>query len=264
MRNHRVQDRAVDGRWRPDWPKPEAELEAARATLRAADADIVALQELGSAAELAEWRATLDFAGLAYPHAVFAPGADGRGVAVLSRATPLASRVRDDLRALLPNGPEPLRRTVLEVDFPSSDGRWTLVVIHLKSRLTEDPDDPEGNRRRLAEARAVRRLIDARRRGEPAARIVVAGDWNDLPGSPALQAILGAGPRPGLVRLDARDSRGHAWTWRSTRRGQYAAYDHVALSATWPRVETSRAIILDEPPDSGSDHRLVLARLPRP
>src|SRR5437868_9062797 len=73
--------------------KPAAAKAKIRECLRALNADVVALQEMGSTNALAELRASLKSEGLAYPHWEYASGADTNiHVAVLSRFPIIARR----------------------------------------------------------------------------------------------------------------------------------------------------------------------------
>lgn len=87
--NYLVMDRSVDGKWRKDYPKPEAEKSALRRAILDLKPDILAIQEIGSPAFLREIRADLRAEGLDYPHTAHLQGPDpDRSVAFLSRLPP--------------------------------------------------------------------------------------------------------------------------------------------------------------------------------
>ena len=46
LRNYLSCDRMVEGKWRPDYPKPEVEKKAVRSIIRSVNPDILALQEM--------------------------------------------------------------------------------------------------------------------------------------------------------------------------------------------------------------------------
>ena len=47
LQNYLSCERIVDGKWRPDYPKPEVEKKAVRFSLKSVNPDILALQEIG-------------------------------------------------------------------------------------------------------------------------------------------------------------------------------------------------------------------------
>ncbi len=267
--NYTLANRRVADGYRPDYPKPEAEKAALRAVIAALDADVIALQEVGGAAYLAELRRDLASEGVHYPHGAAPGGADeARGLAVLSRV-PLGSvTLHTDLAAGRPGAEhaEPVRRGLLEVEIPAAGGAVTLFVVHLKSRLTEDRDDPGAEEQRVAEARAVRdRVLE--RFPEPAtARFVIAGDFNDTPGSRALRAVQARGKTDIATWLDAADERGQRWTHVYDRVAIYSRFDHVLVSEGLRRGEPgrARARIAGEPwalVREAGDHRPVVLTL---
>ena len=81
-------------------PKPEREKEALRAVIRATNADILAVQEIGGPAFVEELRRDLSGEGLAYPHTATLEGPDPhRRMAFLSKCS--RSRVRSPGRDAL-------------------------------------------------------------------------------------------------------------------------------------------------------------------
>jgi endonuclease/exonuclease/phosphatase family metal-dependent hydrolase len=261
--------RLADGGFRPDYPKPEAEKAALREVIRAMDADVIALQEVGGEGFLAELRRDLAREGADYPHGAAPAGGDeARGLAVLSRL-PLGKVVlhrdlvarRDGAQA-----EEAVRRGLLEVEIPTASGPVTLWVVHLKSRLTEDAADPAAAEQRVAEARAVRDRVLERFPDPGAARFVIAGDFNDTPGSRALRAVQARGKTPIATWLDAEDERGQRWTHVYARIATYSRFDHVLVSEGLRRGDEARASarIVGEPwraVHAASDHRPIVATL---
>lgn len=163
----------------------EADRRLTAKLLAAADADVVALQEVFD-------QQALDFfydeylaptgAG-PYPVRICLPGNDGRGygVALLSRTAPVSvySHASETGRTLhLAGVPEALRdapvfrRDCLEVNFPSV----SLFVCHFKAPY---PDAARARDVRLSEARAVRRIIESRFADPATAFWIIAGDFNE-------------------------------------------------------------------------------------
>lgn len=264
LQNYNLTDRRVPDGFRPEYPKPETEKAALRAVIRSLNADVLALQEIGGPAFLAELRRDLAGEGASYPYGEAMLAADEqRGLAVLSRVPLGPVTAHRDLRARRrgEEADEPVRRGLLQVEVPRSGGPVTLFIVHLKSRLSVDRDDPQAEEQRVAEAQAVRDRV-LRIFPEPGeARFMVLGDLNDLPGSRALQAMEARGKTRIAMWVDAGDSRGHRWTHAYPRRGLYSRFDHALVSARLiERVD--RAWIADSPAvEQASDHRPLVIEL---
>jgi endonuclease/exonuclease/phosphatase family metal-dependent hydrolase len=264
VQNYTLADRRVPDGFRPEYPKPEAEKAALRAVIRELDADVLALQEMGGPEYLAELRRDLAAEGLSYPYGEAMMAADeSRGLAVLSRV-PLGAVIgHRDLRAKWRGAEEDVavRRGLLQVEVPRAGGAVTLFVVHLKSRLAADRDDPQSEDQRVAEAQAVRnRVLEVF--PEPArARFVVMGDFNDLPGSRALQAIEARGKMQIATLLDGADSRGHRWTHAYARQAVYSRFDQIFVSGGLVDA-VGRCWIPDSASvEKASDHRPVVVEL---
>jgi endonuclease/exonuclease/phosphatase family metal-dependent hydrolase len=264
VENYGPVDRVTGEGFRRDYPKPEAEKGALRAVIRGLGADILALQEMGGVSYLEELRRDLAAEGLSYPQEALVEAEDSRRrIALLSRL-PLKSIVRHaDLSFPYAGGTARVKRGLLEAVVGTSAGDLTLFVVHLKSRLTERPDDPGARARRLAEATAVRERI-RRRFPDPArARFVILGDCNDAAGDPAVQRLEARGGTVMALALPADDSRGEVWTEFYRREATYTQLDHILVSPLLrPAVRGGRARIYDGPGVAvASDHRPVWATL---
>lgn len=264
VQNYTLADRRVADGFRPDYPKPEAEKAALRAVIRSLDADVIALQEIGGPAFLAELRRDLAGEGASYPYGEALLAADeARGLGVLSRVPLGPIILHRDLRARRRGAEEAesVRRGLLQVEVPRAGGAVTLFVLHLKSRLGVDKDDPRAEDQRVAEAQAVRdRVLEVF--PDPAvARFLVVGDFNDLPDSRTLQALETRGKTKIASPVEAFDSRGHAWTHAYTRAGLYSRFDHALVSGALGG-KVSRAWIADSLETArASDHRPVVVEL---
>lgn len=259
--NYLVMDRLVNGRWRPDYPKPEHEKAFLRENIRAVDPDILLVQEIGDLEFLEELRSDLAQEGLHYSYAVHMRGEDEeRHLALLSRYLPVDVVKHPDLDFKYLDGRMRLKRGLLEASFGLPDGRaFRLFGVHLKSRWTDDKRDPESAMRRTREAEACRdriieRTLDA---GEPL--YLVAGDFNDHPDSPTLRRFYQRGDRELGSLVPIADSRGHVWTYFYQKHGVYSRIDgFVASPELAPMIQAGRGHILDGPVELlGSDHRLV-------
>lgn len=265
IENYGPADRMTEAGFRRDYPKPEPEKRALRSVIRALQADVLVLQEMGPQAYLDELRRDLKAEGLDYAHAALAAAADAdRYVAILSRRPLTAVTTHTDLQFTYFGAKETVKRGLLEATIATTAGELTLFAVHLKSRFTDREDDPMSATRRAAEATAVRDRVLRRFPAPAEARFVILGDCNDSRTSRAIAFLQKRGKTEISVLLPAADSRGEAWTHAFRREESYSRVDHVFVSpALLPSVQGGRAVIHDGPGvREASDHRpvyLVLA-----
>ncbi|HRR33650.1 MAG TPA: endonuclease/exonuclease/phosphatase family protein, partial [Kiritimatiellia bacterium] len=128
----------------------------------------------------------------ALPVIVHRDSPDKRGidVAVLARHVPVATNW------LATTGGQ---REVLACEFNVGGRSLTVLVNHWKSQLGKKAESDDIRRR---EALAVRAYLDARLERDPAAAMLVAGDFNDAPESPILVDAAGLVPDEARVRAD--------------------------------------------------------------
>lgn len=275
LHNFRDEHRfSAEGRFRSFAPKPDAEKQAVYRTILEARPDILAVQEIGGEEWLDELAEALARRGLAFPYRALLCGADSRNrMAILSRV-PFSKTI--EIAAT-----KKLARGLLGVVVPVSGGGLLHVYcVHLKSKVSSDPDDPECDARRRREARFIRRLIDFRVEDEktaekipasqkftvpaalkknPPALFALVGDFNDDPGSSPLRALEASSF---ASALPAKDSCGSAITYANPRREYFHAFDRIFVS---PEIYgkyyvPASAKIADFPwAAAGSDHRLVYA-----
>jgi len=79
-------------------------------------------------------------------------------------------------------------RDLLEVHFDVGGALVIVFAAHFRSKVFDDPG------RRLAEGQRAGEILAQRAAEHPEALIVLGGDLNDTPGSPALSALEGAAP----------------------------------------------------------------------
>jgi endonuclease/exonuclease/phosphatase family metal-dependent hydrolase len=190
-----------------DDAKPEAQKRALAATIRAVNADVLALQEVESLEALAEFRdQCLEGQGYNYIESIDAGDERGIEQAVLSRFPVkdvknwLAFELEGEHTEKDGNRPNPwfgktftfhrspLRVTV-EVPADKAAGKpydLTLFVVHHKSARNF-------NYWREAEARGVLRLVEEFTKDAPNANIAVLGDFNAETQDDSLQIYLAAG-----------------------------------------------------------------------
>ena len=267
VENYVPANRVTEAGYRQEYPKPESEKSALRTVIRGLKADILVLQEMGSQPYLDELRRDLRAEGTDYPYAGLLEGPDAdRHVALLSRR-PLKSVVsHTDLEFPYFKGRERVKRGLLEVSVATAAGDVTLFGLHLKSRFTDRPDDPQSAQRRVGEATAIRdRVLD--RVGDPSqARFLILGDCNDPKNGKAVERLRRRGKTEIAGLLPAADSRGEAWTHAYRKEDSYTCVDHILVSpALRPAVQGGVARIYD---GSGvreaSDHRPVVVTLELP
>ena len=265
VESYTLADRMTDDGYRTEYPKSEASKQALRAVIRAIDADVLVLQEMGPAPYLRELQRDLRAEGLDYTFADQVEAADTvRQLAVLSKIAP-KSVVRHGALTFPFNGrDERVKRGTLELVFGTPSGDITLWVVHLKSRFTEEPSDPSAAQRRAGEAVAVRDLVLSRY--AETARFAILGDCNDTKTSRPLRALQERGELRFTELLPALDSRGESWTHHFAKADTYDRVDYVLVSpAMKPLVRGGAARIVDSPEvRQASDHRPVVFVLELP
>ena len=264
VENYVATDRMTADGYRKDYPKPEVQKEALRTVIKALHADLLILQEMGSAEYLEELQRDLARDGVPYPHATLLEAADpDRHVAVLARREPIEVVRHVALEFRYFDGSEVVKRGMVEVRLATSAGALTVFGVHLKSRFTDRPDDPQSAIRRIGEATAVRDTILARFPAPEREMFVVAGDFNDAPRSKTLQRIERRGKTKIAHLLAAADSRGERWTHAYRKEDSYTRVDHVLVSTLLTRaVQGGGAMIFDVPEvRAASDHRPVVITL---
>src|SRR5689334_18401556 len=107
-----------------------------RKHLRILNADVIALQEMGSPQDLLELRDSLEKEGAPYPHWEWVPGADPAiHVAVLSRFAITARRPHTNDSFLLYGRRMQVSRGFAELELRvNTNYAFTLIAAHLKSR----------------------------------------------------------------------------------------------------------------------------------
>lgn len=259
--NYGPAGRLTEEGFRAGYPKPEEEKSALRRVIRALNADVLGLQEMGDSDHLEELRRDLASEGLAYPYAAEMEAEDAdRRLGILSRR-PFSALRRHDLAFAYRGGKERVKRGLLEARVRTEAGELALFVVHLKSHLTERDDDGEAADRRADEAAAVRDCVLQEYPPGSSGLYVILGDCNDGRGSPALRRLERRGQTAAAWRLPAADSRGEVWTEAYRRADAYVQLDHILVSSSL-RGAARGARIYDGPGTAeASDHRPLIAEL---
>ncbi|MEM8550378.1 MAG: endonuclease/exonuclease/phosphatase family protein [Verrucomicrobiota bacterium] len=263
LQNYLVMDRRVEGRWREDYPKPEAEKAALREVILAMDADILCVQEIGGPEFLEQVQEDLKREGLNYPHRAVLIGPDEvRRVGVLSRIPFEQTFSHDKIAFKYHSIEEQVRRGTLELVFETEGVRWSLFNLHLKSRWQVRDDDPLAAKQRTGEAQAVRDLIRAKYSNPERDRYMIVGDFNDTKESAPLRRFLKVSDRQLTSMLDAVDTRGDAWTFHYRKRDFYERVDFILVSPALEKHVTSARVVDHFPATrTASDHRPVVVTL---
>jgi endonuclease/exonuclease/phosphatase family metal-dependent hydrolase len=245
-----------------------------RASIRAMNPDVLALQEMGSTNALLELRASLKAEGLDFPHWEQVTGWDTNiHVAILSRL-PIVARHPHTHEAFLLRG----RRFQVSRGFGeltiqvNGNYRFTLLGAHLKSRrVVPEADEAE---LREQEALLLREKITALLAANPDINLVVLGDFNDTKDSKSTRILLGRGKTalidtrpaerngddqpPSNPRFAPRDI---AWTHFYGKEDAYSRIDYILVSRGMAReLDTSGTYVLALPNwGVASDHRPIVA-----
>ncbi len=267
VENYTLADRIVDGTYRKEYPKSEEAKAALRRVLRAIDADVLILQEMGSLRFLEELRDDLAIEGLKYSFAHVVSAADGdRHLAVLARMEPETLSDHTDLTFRYLERRESVKRGLLQLDFRAGLRRLSIYGVHLKSRLTDVPEDPESERRRVGEATAIRNRILEVQTDPQRDLFLIAGDFNDHKASRAVRAFLQRGKLLISEIVPAVDRNGDRWTYHFEKRDTYDRVDLLLASpALKPHIPAGAARVWDGPDvASASDHRPVVISIDWP
>jgi endonuclease/exonuclease/phosphatase family metal-dependent hydrolase len=253
LQNYLLQNRYEEGKFRPDYPMPEQRKRRIRTLLLEVRPDILFLQELGSKAFLSELQLDLAASGLNYPFAAFSSPKGARsGLAVLAMSQPESLIYYD--RLLVDESGTAMRRGVQEVLFSFGDTRFRFFHVHLKSRYSSDPSDPESSLLRAAEIAALLQFLNRQESAHQDEALAIVGDFNTPFHAPLLQSL-----QAGWAPLDGLDSHGQNWTYQHRKTGSRERLDGFWFPRSCPlRLLHADLLPLDSSP---SDHRLVLSSL---
>ncbi|MEJ1971687.1 MAG: endonuclease/exonuclease/phosphatase family protein [Lacunisphaera sp.] len=264
VENYTVADRMVEGVYRQAYPKPEKERAAVAKVIAGIAPDILAVQEMGAQDYLDDFQRELRSAGQNFRYTVVLDAVDpDRHVALLSKLPFKEVRKHAEVPTKYSGKRDLVKRGVLEAIFATAEGDVSVFVVHLKSKRTERPDDPESALQRAAEAEAVRNLVLARHPDPAKAKYILCGDWNDTSATRPIRAMQKRGDTELGEILRATDSRGEAWTHFYRKEDSYSRLDYVLVSPTLkPFVSGGKAKIWDGAgAGEGSDHRAVYVEL---
>ena len=234
--------------------------------------DVLAVQEIGQRARVKELQKMLEAKGLGLPNVEFADGPDPViNLAVLSRF-PLRSMTHNKVQFLLGKRRLLVSRGFSEVQVRVAPGySFTLINAHLKSKRPVPHADEAALR--LAEAEALRKIVEQRLTVSPNLNLIVVGDLNDAPDTRPIKTVIGRGKRK-LTDLRPFERNGDkapstnrypprrvTWTTYYGREDSYSRFDYLLTSPGMVRELVREGTYVLTAPDWGvaSDHRPVVA-----
>lgn len=265
VENYLVMDRMVSGRWQEDYPKPLKERRIIRSVINQTNPDILAIQEMGEAVYLQElWGDLNRTKGTEFKYSAWLTGqeeGEKRHLALLSKIPFTQIDEPKDLSFKYFEGRRSPSRGLMEIEFKTGDTNWSLFNLHLKSKWTERPDDPEAAIRREKEARVIRDYIRTKFPPYTDPHYLVLGDFNDHKNSAPLRRFLQVNNSSLTQMIQCSDQQGHFWTHYWDKQDSYARFDYLLASP-----QLFKKLV----PDSakiggfhlcllGSDHRIVFA-----
>lgn len=261
VNNWLTMDRLIDRTEVKGVPKPAAEKRAVIQLLTRHAPDVIGICEIGTRQDLAEIQSALTAGGVALPHAHYSGGGDEvRHLGLLSRFPIASTATPAELDFKLNGSSYTMNRGILDATIHAHGKPYRLLGVHLKSKREVAAGDQDAMR--LCEARLLRHHVDSILKAEPAARLVVYGDFNDTRGSAALKTITGSYGEPTyLTAIPAQDQQGERWTHFWELHDIYTRFDFITVTHSLkPEVNFKQSRIIDDPEwRAASDHRPLLA-----
>jgi endonuclease/exonuclease/phosphatase family metal-dependent hydrolase len=152
-----------------------------------------------------------------------------------------------------------MSRGILDATVKTGVDPVRFLGVHLKSKREIPEADQEMMRR--AEAHLLRQHATSILEKDPAAQLIVYGDFNDTRQASAIRTIRGPRNSPlSLGMTFLRDSRGETWTHNWSYQDVYSRFDYVFFSpAVQDLVNWDACRVIDDPETlDASDHRALL------
>lgn len=218
------------------------------------DPDIMVLQEVENESILVDIEAGL---GSSYPGKFILQGNDPRGVdiAAMSRIQfdDVVSHLSETFEVEgMPGESYSWTRDLVEYHLTAGGQKVVLLGVHYKAK--GPPDNPE---KRLAEAQRTRAIADSLTDQDPSRGILVLGDYNDLPGSPPVLAVIGSDP----AYVSIADEIPQADRWTFNFEGSLELIDHQIANPVMAGllIPGSATIRHGADVDVASDHAPLMA-----
>ncbi|NUP07673.1 MAG: hypothetical protein HOW73_16620 [Polyangiaceae bacterium] len=218
------------------------------------DPDIMVLQEVENETILEDLNAAL---GDKYPQQHILQGHDPRGVDIAAMSKiqfdDVVSHLGDSFVVEGTTAPEfTFTRDLLEYHFHVGEQKVVLLGVHLKAK--GPPDNPD---KRLAEAQRARAVADGLTADDPELAVVVLGDFNDLPDSPPLDAVVGSDPT--YESIASNVDEGDRWTFDFE--GSLELIDHQMANPVMAKRVDTESVVIRHGNDvaAASDHHPLMA-----
>ncbi len=247
--------------------KPRKEIEQIAAAIRKVNPDVISFEEVENEHVLRSM-ASQFLMDLNYKYFCVLPTNSDRGqnVGVMSRIPILSVTSHRFLEFTLPGEDRTWRfaRDLLRVRVQASETKpLDVFVVHLKSRL-DGEGDPMSVKWRTAEARQVRKIIDAQLVTDPRSWMVLMGDFNDTPEGSALKQLLDPNDKGQAALIDMHASLvgEQRFTYRKAPYRKQGPIDYILASPDLAkRLVPGSAVVLTEEPaiTGGSDHLPITA-----
>lgn len=255
-------------------PKSDLSKKFIRENIRAANPDVLAIQEIGGTNALLELRANLKKDGLDFRYWSHVRAYDENlHLAFLSKIPIVAERHRTNESYLFQGRRHHVARGFGQIEIePAKNLRVTLMTAHLKSKRIVAEGDQQGMREE--EALLLRERINDFFRARPAGHLIVLGDLNDSLDSRTLRSTLGRG-KTALFDLRPAERNGDTlphpnpnflprtiiWTHYYGKEETFARLDYILASQSLrPHLVPAETYVLAMPNwGTASDHRLVTA-----
>jgi endonuclease/exonuclease/phosphatase family metal-dependent hydrolase len=255
-------------------PKSAESRKLLREAILLLNADVLALQEMGTTNALSELQSSLKRDGLDYPYRAHVSSRDPHlHLAFLSKYPILAERHHTNESYLLQGKRHYVQRGFAEIEVRvTTQVTLTLLSAHLKSKRIVVEGDQQGMREE--EAALLRARIDAFLKSKPTSHLIVLGDFNDSVDSRTYRIIKGRGrqalfdTRPAEKNGDVLPNsnpryppRQIVWTHFYAREEIYSRIDYILVSPSLvDRCDPAETYILSMPNwGTASDHRPLVA-----
>lgn len=245
-------------------PKPDDEKAALINIVAAIHPDILGICEIGGESDLKDLQQRLRAKGLAFEHVETAHGGDAtRQLALLSRFPIIGRNSQTDLQYRIGEITLPMQRGILDASIQVNDQfQLRCLGVHLKSKR-EVPEADQALMRRN-EAHLLRRHINAIFAVNPAAAILLYGDFNEHRNEPAIDEIIG--PRASetvMNEVKIWDFDGEVWTHFWDAADVYSRFDYFFVSKSLrPRVYFDDSFVYSKRAFyEASDHRPIVIAL---
>jgi len=237
--------------FRPNYPKGHVSWSGIIRTIETLKPDVLLLQEVQSTHELRFLQNALLHAGHPMPyHHFLETRKEGRNLAALWIDPKLHAHPAEAITYPYNNGEFTLLRGIIALQYPGPKP-LTMINIHLKSRYTNYPDDPESREWRASEWMAILRYIGKQHWGKDP--IIIGGDFNGDP----LQENWHLPSQWRKIPLHPWIApEGSCWFSKEKR---WTALDHFLVNPGFDDTQSATKAWLapETSPPQYSDHRLL-------